>query len=79
MSLKLQLLMGFQIDDDAKIPTTKILTKWRPNILKPDNKGSITEINGIKPAPSPASEAIDNHPITPVAKESAQPLPVGAG
>lgn len=49
--------------DDAKIPTTKILTKWRPNILKPDIKKSITETNGIKPTPSSDSEAINNNPI----------------
>ena len=71
--------MPYQTDDDAKILTTKILTKWRPDLLKPDNKKSATETNRIKPAASPGSEAVTNPPATPVANESAKPLPVGAG
>ena len=35
------------LDDDAKIPTTKILTKWRPHVLVKEQKPP-AETNGIK-------------------------------
>lgn len=34
-------------DDDAKVPTTKILTKWRPGVLLKGQKPP-AETNGIK-------------------------------
>lgn len=34
-------------DDDAKIPTTKILTKWRPRVLL-DQQKPPAETNGVK-------------------------------
>lgn len=46
-------------DDDARIPTTKILTKWRPSILVKDEKPP-TETNGIKQHNSETQSGVDS-------------------
>ena len=51
-------------DDDAKVPTTKILTKWRPGVLLKDQKPP-AETNGVKQhAPEEQSRVDSSLPTT---------------
>lgn len=67
----------FEIDEDAKAASAKILTKWRPQVLAENSKASyITDTNGTKPslAPEPAeynaasaasepAKSLQGHPV----------------
>ena len=48
------------IDDDAKAPTTKLLTKWRPGVLEDKSTNGVrqeTKETPSMPAPLPTPEA----------------------
>ena len=47
------------VDDDAKVPTTKILNKWRPGVLLKEQKPP-AETNGIKQHDPEANSGVDS-------------------